>query len=123
MKTTAFGRYLKKKRADAGLSLREVSAASGISFVFLGEVERGVRPMIKRDRWPALEQAIPGFSVLEVERQTSHERGVQLSLEDAPPQYRNLGLTLARRIESRDLKDSQLDELLRILGAGTDEDV
>ena len=122
MEPSAFGRYVKAKRIAAGLSLRDVAKASAISFVFLSEVERGVRPAVKRERWDALERAIPGFSVQEVERLVSHERPIQLSLAAAPPEYRNLGLSLARRIEKQDLRQTEIDEILRILNGGEDGD-
>lgn len=119
---SAFGKYLKSKRLAANLSLRDVANRIGVSFVFLGEVERGVRTMVKRERWPALEQAIPGFSVAEAERVATEDRPIQLSLADAPPQYKNLGLALARRIDKRDLRQTDFDELLRILNGGADDD-
>ena len=118
-----FGAYLRKKRIEAGLSLRDVSRYVGVSAVFLGEVERGVRVSIKQSRWQALEEAIPGFSGEEVQRLLAETRPMQLSLQGAPPQYQNLGLALARRLEQQDLKKAELDELMRILcGNGGESD-
>jgi transcriptional regulator with XRE-family HTH domain len=40
---SAFGRYLRGKRQRARLSLRAVAEKLGVTHVYLGEVERGVR--------------------------------------------------------------------------------
>ncbi|HEX7666678.1 MAG TPA: helix-turn-helix transcriptional regulator [Polyangiaceae bacterium] len=120
-KPTAFGKYLRKKRTDAGLSLRAVSEKTEISFVFLGEVERGVRPGVARASWEALADAIPGFSVTEAARLSSTDRPIQLSLENAPPKYRDLGLALARTIEKQDLKSRDIDKILDLLKGDNDD--
>lgn len=39
-----FGELLKKIRAEKGLSLRDLSAETGISFSFIGKVEKGLVP-------------------------------------------------------------------------------
>lgn len=113
-----FGLYLRGKRLSAGLSLRDVADAMDppISHVALAEVERGVRAGLKRERWDELERVIPGFSAAEAESLSVKDRPIQLSLKDAPPQYQSLGLALARRIDRRDLKANELDEIMRILG-------
>lgn len=116
-----FGEYLKRKRVAAGLSLRDVANYIGVSHVTLGEVERGDRPGLKRERWDLLAEVVPGFSVAEVERQMATERPLQLDLSDAPPKYQRLGLELARRMERRDLTESDLDLIMRML-RGTNDD-
>lgn len=118
---TKFGTYLRKKRVAADVSLRQVARDLGISHVALGEVERGERPGLKRERWAQLQEAIPGFSVSEVEAMLATEQPVQLDLRDAPVKYQKLGLELARRMERRDLADSELEKVLRILRGGADE--
>ena len=117
-----FSTYLRRKRVAAGLSLREVADAVGVSHVTLGEIERGDRPALRRDCWQKLEEALPGFSVVEVERLMAEERPVQLDLSDAPPMYRRLGLELARRIEKKDLSNDEVDKLTRILWGETDDE-
>jgi transcriptional regulator with XRE-family HTH domain len=104
--TTAFGRYLRQKRVAAKLSLREVAERLGVSHVFIGELERGVRGVLARERWEALVAAIPGVSRDDLERHASLTKPLQLQLTDAPPQYQDLALALARRIERRDLPQS-----------------
>jgi hypothetical protein len=43
---------------------------------------------------------------------------VRIDLSDAPPEYQDLGLALARRIERRDLEPTEVKSLLRILRGG-----
>lgn len=116
------GAYIRAKRRAANLTLREVAKAINVSEVFLGEVERDVRLSVKPERLLQLEQQIPGFSALEAQRQTADSRPVQLSLSDAPPQYKELGLALARRMQRQDLKQRELDELRRILLGDASDD-
>src|SRR5262249_14591405 len=115
MSEGAFGRYIRGKRVDAELSLRHVADQLGVSHVYLGEVERGVRGPLAKDRWPDLIRAIPGVIEEELERAAATTRPLQLLLGHAPPRYQDLGLALARRIEKQDLSKTQLDQLLRIL--------
>lgn len=119
MGETAFGRYLRTMRNAADLSLRDVAEAlGGISHVYLGEVERGVRPPMKPEWWPKLAKAIPKVTVEELANRASESKPVQLRLEDAPPQYRELGLALARRIEDQDLSSADLNRLIDLLKGG-----
>jgi transcriptional regulator with XRE-family HTH domain len=99
-----------------------VADAVGVSHVTLGEIERGDRPALRRDRWQKLEEALPGFSVVEVEGLMAEERPVQLDLSAASPQYRRLGLELARRIEKKDLSNDEIDKLTRILRGKSDDE-
>jgi transcriptional regulator with XRE-family HTH domain len=118
MTATPFGAYLRAQRVAAGLSLRQVADALGVSHVYLGEVERGVRGPIAKERWPQLLQAIPSLSQVELERRAATTRPLQLALSEAPPKYQDLGLALARRIQEQDLSQTELDNLLRILRGG-----
>jgi hypothetical protein len=52
---------------------------------------------------------------------TTESRPMQLSLDTAPKAYQDLGLALARRIERRDLRADDLQEILRILGREGDD--
>ncbi len=119
---SVFGRYLRKRRIAAGMSLREVADAMSVSHVLIAEVERGVRTSLKRERWKQLAEIIPGFSEDEIEREMAPLRGVQLELTDAPRAYLDLGLALARRIDRRDLRPAELDALLSILNSEDDDE-
>ena len=111
----SFGKYLRARRVAADLSLRDVASRLGVSHVYLGEVERAVRPPLKRDRWQALVDAIPGVTIDELERAAATSRPIQLHVEYAPLQYQDLALALARRIDNRDLDCTEISGLLAIL--------
>lgn len=119
---TTAGSYVRSKRHAAGLSLRDVATAIGVSHVFMGEFERGIRRSIKAERLEKLAEVIPGFNIKEYERCSLSQRALKISLEDAPPEYQDLGLALARRIEKRDLKPAEVSNILRMLRGGTDDD-
>jgi len=121
MSKSTFGQFIRNKRIAAHLSLRAVAEALGVSHVFLGEVERGVRPLLPTERWPRLMQAIPDIQISDLERHAAHTRPIQLDLRDAPPEYQDLGLALARRIAKRDLPEPQLRDLLSLLRDEPDE--
>jgi transcriptional regulator with XRE-family HTH domain len=115
MQRTAFGAYLRTKRIKAGLSLREVARELNVSHVYLGEVERGVRGPLKRERWEDVIRLIPGTSLEDLEHHARTDRPIQLDLRDVPPEYQDLGLALARRIQEQDLSVQDLRCLTRIL--------
>jgi hypothetical protein len=111
-----FGRYIRSQRAVAGVSLRSAAKVMDISAVYLGEVERGVRPPLKENHWDALMRAVPTIERGNLERLTASERPIQLDLRDAPPRYQGLGLALARRIEKQNISKIDLEKLFKILG-------
>ena len=117
----AFGRYVRDRRVHAGISLRKAADSIGVTHVYLGEVERGVRAPLARGRWPKLVGAIPGISMRDLERHASLSRPMQLELQDLPPAYQNLGLALARRIARQDLEVSKLEKLMELLGGGEED--
>lgn len=114
--TNGFGRYIRSQRAAAGVSLRSAARVIDVSAVYLGEVERGVRPPLKENHWDALIQAVPTIERGNLERLTANERPIQLDLRDAPPRYQDLGLALARRIEKENISKVDLEKLFKILG-------
>lgn len=111
-----FGRYIRRQRAVAGVSMRSVAKALGVSAVYLGEVERGVRPPLKEQHWHALIRAVPTIDRESLERLTAKAKPLQLDLRDTPPSYQDLALALARRIEKRNLSQGDLEKLFSILG-------
>lgn len=114
--TTAFGRYLRQRRIAASLSLRDVADRLQVSHVFIGEVERGVRQVVSRNRWADLVAAIPGVTLDDLERHAIQTKPLQLQLSDAP-QYQDLALALARRIERRDTpqSDEERQQIARLV--------
>lgn len=114
-RSNRFGAYLRRQRIESGRSLREVAEAVGISHVYLGEVERGVRGPLKPDHWSALVRAIPGLTLEELRSHAEASRPLQLDVADAPARYQNLALALARRFERRDLSKAEIAKLLKVL--------
>lgn len=109
-----FGIYLRDRRNASELSLREVADRLGISHVYLSEVERGARPPFTKERWADIVAAIPGITLEDLEKKFATSRPVQLDLIDAPPDYQDLGLALARRIQNQDLGKDELKMLLNM---------
>lgn len=114
--THEFGRYLRRMRTEDQLSLRKAAKKLGISAVYLGEVERGVRPPLKESRWEDLIRAIPSIERDTLARLAINSKPVQLDLRDSPPKYQNLTLALARRIEKQNLSSTDIERLFSILG-------
>lgn len=114
-KSTLFGRYIRQKRNEAKLSLKNVADQLGITKVYLGEVERGVRGPLQKDRWSTLAEAIPGVTVQKLAECAELSKPVQLDLNDAEPNYRDLALALSRRIQDQSLSDREVEKLLTIL--------
>lgn len=111
-----FGRYLRERRVDAEISLRSAASKLGISAVYLGEVERGVRPPLKEKHWDKLLKVVPTLSREKLERFAVDARPMQLDLREASPRYQDLALALSRRIDQRNISDKDLAKILTILG-------
>ena len=112
-----FGRYIRRSRVDAGVSLRAAARAIGVSAVYLGEVERGVRPPLKQKWWDDLIKAVPTLDRSAMDRLSASSRPLQLDLRDVPPKYQDLGMALARRIERQNISVRDFDRLSAILGS------
>jgi transcriptional regulator with XRE-family HTH domain len=120
-KHSSFGSYIRKLRVEAHISLRELAEKMNISHVYLGEVERGVRPPFKKERWKDLIRYLPGLDSSDLERQALLSKPVQLDLADQPPRYQDLTLALARRIQQMDLSEKEMRQLMRVLRGSKDE--
>lgn len=122
MTTKAFGSYVRSMRMRAGISLRQLARTLGISAVYLGEVERGVRATMPRERWAALVSAVPALTLEGLERSAAKTAPLQLDLTEAPVQYRNIAHALARRIDRRDLTARDFDQLFEVLDEWKEDD-
>lgn len=116
---TQYGILIRAKRGEAGLSLRGVADAIGVSHAYLAEVERGSRGPLQPEREKLLIDAIPGLDQRELDRARAVSKPVQIQIDDAPPAYQDVTLALARRVENRDLRDEDLQELLAVLRGRT----
>src|SRR5579864_2366710 len=93
--STRFGSYLRAARVESGRSLREIADAIGISDVYLGEVERGVRGPLMESHWDALIAAIPSLTRTELKRTAQMSRALEIDLSRAPARYQDLAIALA----------------------------
>jgi transcriptional regulator with XRE-family HTH domain len=117
-RTTAFGEYLRDKRVEAGLSLRQVAERIGVTHVFLGEVERGKSAPLAKRHWAALAEIIPGVKLEELETKAAISKPIKMDLETAPALYRQLGVRLSKDFESRNLTDEQIKKIMDVLDRG-----
>lgn len=118
--THEFGQYIRRQRAAAGVSLRSAAKALDVSAVYLGEVERGVRPPLREVHWDKLIRAVPTIERTTLEHLTAKVRPIHLDLRDSPPKYQDLALALARRIEKQNISKVDLEKLFAILGEDDD---
>ena len=94
--TTTAGDYLKIKRVQSGLSLRDVAKLLGVSHVTVAEFECNTLPVsIKRSL--ALEEIIPGFLADEFNVLHSQLRSIIIEAQDQTDEFRRLAVKLARR--------------------------
>lgn len=56
------GNLIRKHRKHAGLTLRGIAGATGVSHTFVGEVERNIRHL-PVERWMSFVNAIPGLTI------------------------------------------------------------
>lgn len=112
---TPFGTLVRKHRVAAKLSLTDVATIIGVKKVYLGEVERGERGPLSRDRWGSLLQALPTLRSEMLESAAEASRPLRIDLSRSPAEYREVGLAFARRAENQDLNPELLSKLLAML--------
>ena len=122
MSGSPLGTYIRNQRVKCGISLRKLALGLGVTPVYLGEVERGIRSAIARERWDKLIELVPTITRDGLERHAANSTSLQLNLIDASPQYQNIGFALARRIEKRDLSEKECGTLLELLGRWKEEE-
>ena len=120
---SAFGAYVREAREQAKFSLRQVANKLGVSHVYLGEVERGVRGPMDQKHWPILMKTIPGITKQNLVDTAKLSRPYRFKIPEGQPKYKDLTLAFARRIEDADLSDSEIENMLKMLrGDKGDED-
>lgn len=115
MHVELFGEYLRRKRVEAKLSLRALAHHLGISFTYLGEVERGECGALDRGYWPLIVDAIPGTTLRELERVSANSRHVTVDLASVSDNTRAAAMTFARRIVDGTVDDELASKLLALL--------
>lgn len=116
--STAFGKYLRTHRKAERYSQQALGKLLGVTHSYLSQVERGDRPPLAPEYWPALVKTLPGMSVAELQRAAALTRPLEIDLAKASPEQADLALALALRIRNRDLSGGELAALNEILGGG-----
>lgn len=109
-----FGRCLRSARLKAGVSLRDLAAALGLSHVFVGEVERG-RQGLAHKHWPRLLEVLPGLDPRQLEHLDRVRLPLRLDLTSKPSAVQELCLLFAERIDAGDLTSNEVALLRSIL--------
>lgn len=110
-----FGALLRKRRVEADKTLREVAAALKVSHVFLGEVERGTRPALKRERWGNLIEILPSLTIAELEAAAEVSKPIRIDVANKSRDVQDLAVLLNRRITDNSLQPDQISALFRVL--------
>ncbi|MCB9761506.1 MAG: helix-turn-helix domain-containing protein [Alphaproteobacteria bacterium] len=118
MPPSPFGLYLRARRLAAGLSLRRVAEAIGVSHVFLGEVERGRVRVLPSRHWDALIAAVPGVDRAELARLADHSVPLSVDPLEMSAHEFDLAFALARRIREQGLDRDQTRRILNVLTGG-----
>jgi transcriptional regulator with XRE-family HTH domain len=113
---TVFGRNLKEARLNAGLSLRALAEKLGITHVFLGEIERGVKQVLPEKRWDDLLKAIPSLKKPDLVDWAERSKTLELDLREESESYQDLSLALARNIRSHSITEKDVAQIMKLLG-------
>lgn len=117
-----FGTYLREQRVAAGKSLRLVADGLGVSHVFLGEVERGVKRKLPEKHWDRLIELIPAIRREDLESAVLRSASLDDRVNAMGRHGHDLVHALARKIEADDLPPARLRELRRLLAIDDEED-
>lgn len=114
--SNTFGELVRERREQAELSLRDVAARCvGVGHVYLSQLERGIKPPPPDPVLRELAAAIPTVTLDELRLEAALSRPLQVDATEAPQEYRQLGVVLARRIEEQDLSSETMAALRRLL--------
>lgn len=116
--SSAFGRYLRSERKAERYSQAELAKLLGISPAYLSEIERGTRPPLAAERWPALIKALPRVTMAELQRTAAMTRPLELDLAKVGREQAELALALALRLRTGDLGVDEAKALLELVGDG-----
>ena len=115
-KRSAFGKYIRDRRMLAELTLRNVAEGLGISAVYLGEVERGLRPPLNRARyWNNLVWLIPGVTLKGLEESAARSQKLEVPIPQLKRKEQELALAFFRKLQDRSFSAEQLGVLRKML--------
>ncbi len=106
---TSIGRFLRKLRIDNGEILKNMADKLEVSSAFLSAVENGKKKM--PEIWTEKLSALYGFSKEQTdafqEAIIDTNQVIELNLENATPQHRDLALSFVRHFDSLDDETSK----------------
>lgn len=113
---STFSIYVREKRVESGISLRQMAEYLGISSVELGEIERGVQKTLPRSLWKKFLKVVDSASfeeLVSLEKQSKGtektEIGSRILLNALRAKMFGLGLNTVRLWEN---SDDALDAIL-----------
>lgn len=115
------GRLVTSKRMAVGLSVRALARQVGCSHVHLGDLERGQRPLIGEQFWPALATAL-NVSQSEIESAARHSETIQIDPWLMPPAGETFVHQLARKMKCQDITAEQFRQMLEVLRSREDSE-
>lgn len=110
-----FGHYIRDERVKSKKSLREVAEALGVTHVYLGQVERGVRRVLPEAYWPALMRVVPSITRDRLLDEAERSKKVEIDMVGASREQQDFTLEFARRMASSDLDQAKMRKLLKVL--------
>ena len=114
--SSAFGRYLRSERKAERYSQAELAKLLGISPAYLSEIERGARPPLNAERWPALIKVLPRVTLAELQRTAAMTRPLELDLSKAGREQGELAIAIALRLRQGDLGTDEAKAILELVG-------
>ncbi|WP_351008796.1 helix-turn-helix transcriptional regulator [Shewanella sp. S1-58-MNA-CIBAN-0166] len=115
MKTTAFGRYLRKLRIDHGMIMKDLATVLGVSSAYLSALELGKKSVAEKN----IIQIVEYFQLSDKEfaelRQaaTMSQPSIKLDLTGNTIEQRELAVSFARKYQ--EISPEEQQRLLKLL--------
>ena len=115
-KRSAFGKYIRDRRMLAELTIRKVAEGLGISAVYLGEVERGLRPPLNRATyWDDLVRLIPGVTLEGLRESAERSEPLRVPIPEMKRREQDLALSFYRRLQRDGFSTEEMKILRKML--------
>lgn len=98
----SYGRLIERRRRELKLSQRAVAEQLGLEHVYYGNVERGSKPPFPDEHVEAL-AAVLDLDPHVLRMEAANCRPIKLDVTDQAEEIKELGVLLARRINTRSL--------------------
>lgn len=115
MKTTAFGRYLRKLRIDHGMIMRDLAKVLGVSSAFVSALELGKKPITEKHIVKIIGYFnLSGDEAAELKHTADiSQPSVKIDLNDNTIEQRELAVSFARNYQNMDIEDQR--RLMKLL--------